>query len=787
MRREATARRERKPRRIDWGALFRSPLFSEAWGIVLMVGAALLLLSLLSHHPADPTLFGPGGDDRRARNLVGGAGANLAEGALQLLGFCAYLLPFALGWSGWKRFWNRTGDSRPLRLTGILLLLLSTATVLSQFLGERRIGGAPYEAGGLIGWGLASLLSGPLGAAGTALVGFAGVGVGVLLATRISLASVLARWRVLVHEATSRAVVAWARHRESKRREALRGEVIRKHARAREEPPRPPIPVPPAEPAAGPPDPPAPGPARRETKPEPPRKEKQAAQPAFPFVSTLPGYAPPPLTLLTEPRAEQAVDDKELMEMARLITSKFQEFQVAGSVVQIHPGPVVTTFEFKPDAGVKYSKITSLSDDLCLAIQAESARIDRISGKSTVGIEVPNRYRESIALRELLASDKFGSSSGKLTLALGKRIHGEPFITDLARMPHLLIAGATGTGKSVCLNTMVTSILYKASPEEVKFIFIDTKRLELGIYDAIPHLLTPVVTEPKQASNALKWATVEMERRYRQLAECGVRNIDQFNALLAHARKEGKPLTATTTTAEGLPREEEVKPLPFVVVVIDELADLMMTAAADVEESITRLAQMARAVGIHLILSTQRPSVDIITGVIKANFPSRIAFRVSSKVDSRTILDTNGAEQLLGNGDMLFLPPGSSRLIRLHGPLLTEPEANRVVAHLRRQGKPEFNPAVLKGTESKKGGVEDEVDELYETAARLVVETGQASVSHLQRRLKLGYARAARLVDMMERDGIVGPGEGAKPREVLVKADYFSELDRHRRAVEPTP
>jgi S-DNA-T family DNA segregation ATPase FtsK/SpoIIIE len=472
------------------------------------------------------------------------------------------------------------------------------------------------------------------------------------------------------------------------------------------------------------------------------------------------------------------------METAKLITAKFLEFQVQGQVVQIHPGPVVTTFEFKPDAGVKYSKITSLSDDLCLAIQAESVRIDRISGKSTVGLEVPNKHRETIALRELLSSEKYVSSSGKLTLALGKRIHGEPFIADLAKMPHLLIAGATGAGKSVGLNTMITSILYKSGPEEVKFIFIDTKRLELGIYDAIPHLLTPVVTEPKQASNALKWATFEMERRYRSLAECGVRNIDQFNALLALSRKEGKPLTHSVANADGTAREEEVKNLPYIVVVIDELADLMMTAAADVEESITRLAQMARAVGIHLILSTQRPSVDIITGVIKANFPSRIAFRVSSKVDSRTILDTNGAEQLLGSGDMLFLPPGSSRLIRLHAPLLTEVESNRVIAYLRKQGKPEFNPAVTKGVEAKKEGIDDEVDEMYDQAARLVVQTGQASISHLQRRLKLGYARAARLVDMMERDGIVGPGEGAKPREILVKADYFEELERHRQATE---
>jgi len=780
MARQTRPRKERTIRRIDWGALFQSRRFREAWGIVLLLGSVLLLLSLLSHTPADPTLFGPGSDSRPARNLVGGVGANAAEGALQSLGFCAYLLPLLLGWSGWNWFWNRPGEGHPLRLLGSSLLILATASLLSQSLGERRIGGSPYDAGGWLGSLTASLLSTYLGGAGTALVCLGLVGVGLLMSTRISLAEIFVRTRGLAKEAAGKVLIAWVRRREAKRKEAMRSEVVRKHARAREEAPRrAPEPPPAGQKEA------ATETRRPDPKTVPPKGPPKASQSAFPFVGADPGYHPPPLALLAEGKEGQAVDDRILMETARLITSKFQEFQVVGQVAQIHPGPVVTTFEFKPDAGVKYSKITSLSDDLCLAIQAESARIDRVSGKSTVGIEVPNRHREVIALRDLLASEKFTAASGKLTLALGKRIHGEPFIADLARMPHLLIAGATGTGKSVCLNTMITSILYKSSPEEVKFILIDTKRLELGIYERIPHLLTPVVTEPKQASNALKWATGEMERRYRQLAECGVRNIDQFNSLLALSRKEKKPLTHFVTTADGLAREEEMKPLPFVVVVIDELADLMMTAAADIEESITRLAQMARAVGIHLILSTQRPSVDIITGVIKANFPSRIAFRVSSKVDSRTILDANGAEQLLGNGDMLFLPPGSSRLIRLHSPLLTEVEANRVVAYLRKLGKPEFNAAVTKGVEGKKEGFDEEVDEMYDQAARLVVQTGQASISHLQRRLKLGYARAARLVDMMERDGIVGPGEGAKAREILVKPDYFEEIERHRRAADP--
>ncbi|PYQ11592.1 MAG: cell division protein FtsK, partial [Acidobacteria bacterium] len=531
----------RKPR-IDWGVVLRGRLFTEAWGIVLLVGSVLLLLSLLSHTPADPTFFGPGHEGDPIRNLVGSVGANLSEGSLQFLGFCAYLLPLLFGWSGWKKFWNRPGEGRPLRLAGALLTVLSLASLLSLLLGERRIGGSPYNAGGWLGDLLSSYLKLNLGGAGTTLVCLALAGVGLLVATRISLADLFVRLRKLLQETSSRLLVAWVRRRETKRKEAMRTEVIQKHARAKAELPGKRVALPPlpeSDPGAA-----SPGsstlpPRKAEPRPEP----KKEAQPSFPFVKALSGYSPPPLSLLIEPKEEQGVDDKELMETAKLITAKFLEFQVQGQVVQIHPGPVVTTFEFKPDAGVKYSKITSLSDDLCLAIQAESVRIDRISGKSTVGLEVPNKRRETIALRELLSSDKYITSSGRLTLALGKRIHGEPFIADLAKMPHLLIAGATGAGKSVGLNTMITSILYKAGPEEVKFIFIDTKRLELGIYDAIPHLLTPVVTEPKQASNALKWATFEMERRYRQLAECGVRNIDQFNALLALSRKEGKPLT----------------------------------------------------------------------------------------------------------------------------------------------------------------------------------------------------------------------------------------------------
>lgn len=473
-------------------------------------------------------------------------------------------------------------------------------------------------------------------------------------------------------------------------------------------------------------------------------------------------YGLPPLEFLNEapPHSEQA--DAELLSLATRLAEKCKEFNVTGQIKHICPGPVVTTYEFKPDPGVKYSRVVSLVDDLCLALKAESIRIDRMPGKPHVGIEVPNPRRETIYLREVIESRPFRESGSKLTIALGKTIDGLNYVADLAKMPHLLIAGTTGSGKSVGVNSLIVSILYRARPDEVKFILIDPKRLELGLYEDIPHLAAPIIVDPKLASRSLKWAVAEMERRYRDLAGWGVRNIDGYNT----------EIMRRNLVKEYDDKGEPWKPLPYIVIIIDELADLMMTSGREVEESITRLAQMARAVGIHLVLATQRPSVDVITGLIKANFPSRISFRVSSKIDSRTIIDTNGAEQLLGRGDMLFLPPGTSRLIRVHGAYIDETEIGRIVAHIKAQGPPAYDESITQSDEEALGLETSggEHDELFEEALRICVEMKRASTSVLQRRLRIGYGRAAAILDIMEREGLIGQADGSRPRPVLGRA-----------------
>jgi S-DNA-T family DNA segregation ATPase FtsK/SpoIIIE len=477
----------------------------------------------------------------------------------------------------------------------------------------------------------------------------------------------------------------------------------------------------------------------------------------------------PSTELLREPAPRSALDEQELKETAVRIKSKFEEFNVFGNVVQINPGPVVTTFEFKPEAGIKYSKMTNLTEDLCLGLQAESVMIERIPGKPTVGIEVPNTRRETIVLRQILESDEFRTSPSRLTFCLGKDIRGRIKVASMEQMPHLLIAGSTGAGKSVMLNALIVSILYKSNPDQVRLIMVDPKQVELGIYEGIPHLLTPVITDPKKASVALGNAVIEMERRLRLLASYGVRNIEQFNKKVEKLREE------STRSINLFEEEEETpEPLPYVLLIIDELADLMMLEGRNVEASITRLAQMARAVGIHLVVATQRPSVDVITGLIKANFPARMSFRVATRVDSRTILDVMGAEHLLGKGDMLFLPPGSSRLVRMHGAYVEEQEINSLVSFWKNQAAPEYDASFLVAPDAEQEELEEsgEQDPMYREAVNVVLEMGKASTSILQRRLRLGYGRAARILDQMQREGIIGPSDGPRPRDVLKRPDW---------------
>ncbi|MGH9322536.1 MAG: DNA translocase FtsK [Vicinamibacteria bacterium] len=740
---------------------------SEVLGVVLMALALMLAVSLVTHSPEDPAWYFHETTSRATENLIGPVGAFLSEAFLQVFGLASYLVAVLAFAAGWNRFWFHSLESKATKLIGLAIVVASLAALLALALGEIPLSGVLTPAGGAVGQLLASYLVSALNPMGAFILLVTILFTSITVVTHWSLSSGFRVFRLWERRKRAEVLTAFHRYRETKRKEKLRERVVEKHAKQakvkqeREEE---------EEKARRAPGDASPSSARVSKKDAIAMAEEK--QEILPFSPKKGRWNMPPFGILEARREEVKPDEKDLMERAKLLQARCREFAVEGAVQQIHPGPVVTTFEYKPDAGIKYSKITSLADDLCLALQAESVRIDRISGKSTVGVEIPNRVRETIGLRELLESEEFQGSSSRLTLALGKTIDGAPYMSDLAKMPHLLIAGATGSGKSVLLNSLICSIVYKSSPDEVRMILIDPKRIELGVYQDIPHLLTPVVTDPKKASDVLKWVVYEMESRIKMLASEGVRNIDQYNNILKGAIEAGEKKEDD--------RGEPLRPLPYVMVVIDELADLMMVSSSDVEDAITRLAQMARAVGIHLVLATQRPSVDVITGIIKANFPARIAFRVASRVDSRTILDGNGAEQLLGRGDMLLLPPGSARLVRLHGPFVSEAEVGRLVAFWRREGKPEYNATILEAQEAGELAVYDK-DEMFDKAARVVVESRVASVSHLQRRLRLGYSRAARIMDMLEADGIVGPNDGSNRREVLVPKDYFDEVDRQLR------
>jgi S-DNA-T family DNA segregation ATPase FtsK/SpoIIIE len=753
---------------------------NELVGFLGVTLAVLVALSLLSYSPRDASLnvSAPPPGTHPARNWIGPVGAHGADLLFQGLGYAAFLLPVGVFLLGVRWFRSQPVPSPLGKSIGYALLLLSLPVLLTLWhLPEVRGTAGP---GGLLGTLLSGGLVAGLNTVGAHLVAVTGFLAALFLTTRFSiigthqwLSGPLERLGLV-----SRLQARWMAWREAREQRRLRKRVeeikiagrpavpaqtlgskeLAKRAEAGEG----------AESEAE-----KPGPLLVRTEERPAATVKPGPGPRI--ARGITSYRLPSPSLLRMAERGEKLHEDDLKECARAIEQKCEEFDVKGHVTQINPGPVVTTFEFKPEAGIKYSRITSLADDLCLALRAESILIERIPGKSTVGIEVPNHRRQTIVLREEVESPEFVNSPSKLTLAMGKDLIGRIRVTDLAQMPHLLIAGATGTGKSVFINSMIISMLYKATPEEMKLVLVDPKRLELGLYEDIPHLLAPVVTDPKVASNVLRNATREMEQRLKLLAQRGVRNIDQYNRTFARGQ--------SLSLFDDLDQTEH-RPLPYIVIVIDELADLMMVDTTNVEESITRLAQMARAVGIHLLLATQRPSVDVITGLIKANFPARISFRVASKVDSRTILDANGAESLLGRGDMLYLPAGSARLHRIHGPLVTEDEIAAVCDFWRAQAKAQYNQRLLEAPKEEETSAvpaeaipEDSDDELYQEAVRVVCEMGRASTSTLQRRLRIGYGRAARLIDIMEKDGIVGPADGTKPREVLKKKDWMREFD----------
>jgi S-DNA-T family DNA segregation ATPase FtsK/SpoIIIE len=792
---------------------------NEAGGLVYLFTGLFLILCLISYHPQDPSWNSVTGA-AHALNLTGLAGSYIADFCFQLLGLSAFSLPILLWMLSWKWFRSAPIQAAGVKIFGAMVFFLSVSTALSIRPFWRPWNGA-FSAGGVIGILIADSLVERLNAMGTVLFTCICLILSLYLISTFSMA-IVARWLAgplsflgRFYMRLNARVIAWrdrrmeiARER-AEQRAALRAEQIaaqqaaepeRFQPSAPEEPPvynppameetveEPPvqaeIPIheleyqPPPSSSRPPWEEPIPEPvAEPIPAPVPVRKPKKLA----PEVTEHPAYRVPSTALLNEVPARNPFDSVELKEIAARIKSKFEEFNVHGNVVQINPGPVVTTFEFKPEAGVKYSRITTLTEDLCLGLQAESILIERIPGKPTVGIEVPNTRREVISLRQILESDEFIEASSRLTMCLGKDISGRIKVAALEGMPHLLIAGSTGAGKSVMLNSMIMSILYKSTPDEVRMILVDPKRLEMGLYEGVPHLLTPVITDPKKATNALRNAVVEMERRLKLLAGQGVRNIDQFNKKVRLLASEPRSLFE-----EDEPLAEDLKPLPFILIVIDELADLMMLERANVEEAVARLAQMARAVGMHLVLATQRPSVDVITGLIKANFPSRISFRVATRVDSRTVLDVMGAEHLLGKGDMLFLPPGSSRLTRVHGAFVTEAEINRVVEFWKSQARPDYDQTFLQAPPTDEEAAEAAEfeggdDPAYQDAVRVVLEMGKASTSTLQRRLRLGYGRAARILDMMQHEGIIGPPDGSKPREVLKRPDWLQEVENQLR------
>ncbi len=749
-----------------------SRLNRELWGSVALVAACFAVLSLVSYSPLDQSINVPSGA-RDPVNLGGVVGAHLADVLLQGLGLTAWLLPVVLALLAVRLFRREPRKLGLLKVLGYAMFLWGLA-ILVSLVHEVEVA---RESGGVLGGFSMEFLTEMFGYAGTcAITLFLLLAAGMLM----SQTSMLSWWNHLADapgQLRSRmganTVSAWRKTAEGKppanvkkdRREFQAPPIV-----VEEEPP-----------------------AREETakgrgkKAKAKSKSKAKSRPEteqFVFPELTDGYTLPSTAFLDAPPEEKASIDKGTLEANSLMLQrKLQDFGIEGEVLAVRPGPVITVYEFRPAPGVMVRRIVGVADDLAMALSAVSIRIlAPIPGESVVGIEVPNARRETVHLREILEDPVYKGSDSMLSLALGKDISGAPFATDLSRMPHLLVAGATGTGKSVSLNSMILSVLYKATPDDVRFIMIDPKMLELTPYEGLPHLLTPVVTDPKEARAALFWAVEEMDRRYRLMRDKRARNLDNYNRILERepppekaAGQDGDDGSHEGAEVGGrLDGREELEHgrLPRIVILIDELADLMMSVGRDIEEHITRLAQKARAAGIHMVLATQRPSVDVITGLIKANFPARISFQVTSRVDSRTILDGQGAEQLLGNGDLLFLPPGTARLIRLHGPFVSDREVRKVTEFIKQQGRPQYRPEILEARDDANGdflNADDDYDEMYDQAVAVVTETRQASISMVQRRLRVGYNRAARMIEKMERDGVVGPADGAKPREVLAQ------------------
>ncbi len=726
----------------------------EIIGILLVSAGIFIFLSLVSYSPVDPSFFSytsPKVTD--IHNWMGIVGSYVSSLLLQGFGFPSFLIPFLLMVFSLSFIFRWELKYLSVKLAGWAVILLTASSLFGLWAKPLGFNNRDLLFGGFLGEIFSRNLVRYFNLPGATILFIMIFILAFVLGTGISFISVVRRLGSGVSQLVER--VGTVKMVRKERAERAKKWVKQKREKGEAKETIPPVVI--------------------EKTPPPKKRDEILEQEAFEFLEGKQAFQLPPISLLeADTEKRQKIDRESLIMNSRILEKKLLDYGVEGKVVEVRPGPVITVYEFEPAPGVKVSRIVNLADDLALALSALSIRIVApIPGKAVVGIEVPNTNRETVFLREIVDSDVFRASKSKLSFGLGKDISGEPFVVDLARMPHLLVAGSTGSGKSVSINSMICSILFKATPDEVRFLMIDPKMLELSDYEGIPHLLLPVVTHPKKAAAALGWLVKEMERRYTVLAEKGVRNIEHYHQRMEKELKEkGKVYKRKGDFLEGAEEKapEGMEKLSYIVVVIDELADLMMISSREVEESITRLAQMARAVGIHLLLATQRPSVDVLTGIIKANFPARISFQVTSKVDSRTILDTIGAEHLLGAGDMLFLPPGSSKMIRIHGAFVSGGEIKRIVEFLKKQGKPSYDSSILQEVKKEKGATgEDEYDEKYDEAVAFVAENGQASISLIQRRFRIGYNRAARIIEKMEEEGVVGASDGVKPREVLVK------------------